>query len=65
MEEAAGKSEVNPAPVRAEERAVAGRKRYLTNIATEATKTISAVDPPITRDLVRLRTPVGTGFPVL
>ena len=46
MEEAAGKSEVNPVPVRA----VAGRAPYLTNITPAATKTIAAVGPPITRD---------------
>jgi hypothetical protein len=50
VEEAAGKSEVNPVPARAEEKAVADRAPYLTNIATAATKTIAAVSPPITRD---------------
>jgi hypothetical protein len=38
VEEAAGKSEVNPVPGRAEERAVAGRAAYLTNIVAAATK---------------------------
>lgn len=50
MEEAAGKSEANPAPARAEEKAVAGRAPYLTNIVPAATKTIAVVGPPITRD---------------
>ena len=53
MEEAAGKSEVNPAPVRA----VAGRAPYLTNITPAATKTIAAVGPPIL-EIVGFRSPL-------
>ena len=50
VEEAAGKSEVNRAPARVDEKAVADRAPYLTNTAPAATKTITAVGPPLTRD---------------
>jgi hypothetical protein len=50
VEEAAEKSEVNPAPRKAEEKAVADKAPYLTNIATASTKTIAAIGAYITRD---------------
>ena len=64
-EEAAGRSELNPAPARAEEKAVGDRAPYLTNIAAAATRTITAVGPPRTLDRGSPATAVGPGVSCL
>ena len=45
-----GKSEVSQVPARADEKAVASKAPYLTNISTAATNINAAVSPTITRD---------------